>query len=170
MARITLITSFDRWESHHTSNSSDDLLAAMIQRNLVAEHIYFLRKIPVDFQLAPKVAIAKINELKPDQIICCGMAEKRTELTIESNGKSEEEMIQTTIKLDQIISHLSLTKISHDAGNFVCNHLYYSILKHIQINQLNSHCIFIHVPLLNETNLFPILKDFHQILQTIQLA
>jgi pyroglutamyl-peptidase len=170
MPKTTLFTSFDIWKQHHTSNSSDDLLGEMIERKLLPEGVHFLRKLPVDFQLAPKEVIAKINELKPQLIICCGMAEKRKLLTIESNGKSEAEIIQTTINIHRLTKGLVTTRVSHNAGKFVCNALYYSVLKHIQNQQLNSQCLFIHVPLLNQSNRLNILKDFSTIVKNLQAS
>ena len=59
------------------------------------------------------------------------------------------------------------TYISHDAGNFVCNQLYYSVLQHIQAKPQLHQCLFIHVPLLNENNLATIGQDFAAIVQKL---
>jgi pyroglutamyl-peptidase len=170
MPKTTLFTSFDIWKQRHTSNSSDDLLGGMIESKLLPERSHFLRKLPVDFQLAPKAVIAKINELKPQLIICCGMAEKRKLLAIESNGKSETEIMQTTIDVHRLVTGLIVTRVSHNAGKFVCNALYYSVLKHIQTQQLNSQCVFIHVPRLDAGNRLDILKDFSTIVEKLQAS
>jgi len=129
MTKKILVTSFDTWLAHQKSNSSDDLLNEILLKGFIYKNLYFLRKLPVDFQLAPEQVIAKINQLQPDVIVCCGMAEARKTLTIESNAKDEGQVIMTTIDLTQLITGLSVTEISNDAGWFVCNHLYYSVLK-----------------------------------------
>lgn len=36
--------------------------------------------------------------------------------------------------------------ISNDAGNYLCNHIYYNGLKYISDNNLNCNMIFIHIP------------------------
>lgn len=36
--------------------------------------------------------------------------------------------------------------ISEDAGNFLCNNLYYHGLKYIKENNINCKMIFIHIP------------------------
>lgn len=167
MTNKILLTSFDCWEAHHTSNASDDLIAAMAQQNLFAAwhgKLSLLRKLPVDFHLAPQYVIAQIDALQPDLIICCGMAESRSLLTVESNGKHQSNVLQTTVDIDQLVEDLGFTKASHDAGNFVCNYLYYSVLKHIRDRCLNCQCLFVHVPILNKMNLAPVLKDFLAIL------
>ena len=36
--------------------------------------------------------------------------------------------------------------ISNDAGNYLCDHIYYNGLKYISDNNLNCNMIFIHIP------------------------
>lgn len=155
-----LLTSFDTWLPHQPSNASDDLLAKVAEIESLPYALTFLRKLPVDPKLGPMQAIAKIDELQPDLIICCGMAESRKILTVESTAISEGEILQTTIPLSSLVANLTLTEISDDAGKFVCEALYYSVLKHIKEKSLQSQCIFIHVPILTEENMEIILKDF----------
>ncbi|MGV0025691.1 pyroglutamyl-peptidase I family protein [Phormidesmis priestleyi] len=163
-----LITSFTTWKAHHRSNSSDDLLGAIslrYPRGVAASHLadfntYFLRKVAVDFQLAPRQVLSMVDLLTPEIVICCGMAENRNSLTIESNGKFQTETIETAIDLDHLIKGTNAIQISHDAGNFVCNHLYYSVLKRLKNGNLKSQCIFVHVPVLNDQNLETIVEDF----------
>lgn len=162
-----LLTSFDIWKPHHVSNASDDLLLEMLSRNLLNERIHLLRKLPVDFDLAPQRVIDKLNELSPQTIICCGMAERRSRLMIELNGKQPGEVIRTSVDVKSLIQQLENTEISQDAGKFVCNHLYHSLLKYVQVQNLQTQCLFVHVPILNASNLEPILKDFSKLLRII---
>jgi pyroglutamyl-peptidase len=165
-----LLTSFDVWEPHQTSNASDDLLHELITRNLLPENVYFLRKIPVDFQLAALKVIVEIDQVEPDIVVCCGMAEKRSLLTVELNGKFEETIVQTSIDVNLFLGKLAATEISEDAGKFVCNYLYYSTLKYIQDRQLDSRCLFLHVPVLNQTNVDVVVSDVASILQILQFS
>lgn len=162
-----LLTSFQTWLPHQKSNSSDDLLAEI--ENIDYSHhvsLSFLRNLPVDIELASKKAIAKIDEIQPDVIICCGMAERRDKLTIESNGSSQDECLYSSINLTDLTKRLIVTEVSHDAGKFVCEGLYYRVLKYIQ-TQENIHCIFVHVPLLENIDLNLLLRDFHFILLAV---
>ncbi len=168
MSKTTLLTSFDIWETHHVSNASDELLEALINRKLLSQEVHLLRKLPVHFQFAPERTIATIEEIQPDLVVCCGMAEKRNVLTVETKGKLIEDVIATNVDVNHLVANLTVTQISHDAGSFVCNHLYYSVLKYIQKKRLSSQCIFVHVPLLNELNLELIVNDFCKILQTMR--
>ena len=163
---MLLLTSFDTWQPHQLSNSSDDLLNEIHQRNLIAEPCHFLRRIQVNFQTAPKDVISTIERLQPDTIICCGMAESRQGLTVESNGKFKGDILGTPIDLAALLEGTIATQISHDAGNFVCNHLYYSVLSHLRETQPRA-CLFVHVPLLNEHNLAMVMRDFLTIVRRL---
>lgn len=163
-----LLTTFETWLPHQPSNSSDDLLGETLKKSFLLEELYVLRRIEVDFQSAPDVVLAKIADLQPHCVVCCGMAESRSLLTVESNGKHQDQIIYTSVNLDRLISGLRVTEVSHDAGKFVCNHLYYSVLKYLRDRDLNTPCIFVHVPVLTPSNLRPITADFLTILQRMQ--
>lgn len=160
MTATFLITSFDTWLPHQRSNASDDLLTELLNENALPKDSHLLRKLPVDFQQAPALVIDQMNQVQPDFILCCGMAETRQQLTVELNGKGSPGILQTAIDLEALIENLAVTAISQDAGQFVCNHLYYSILHYINDQLLNSKALFIHVPPLNPANLSAIKTDF----------
>lgn len=167
MRPTLLLTSFDTWQTHQQSNASDDLLAAVLATNPAAEQLHFLRKLPVDFQLAPAQLLQHFQALQPDVVVCCGMAEARSQLTVESNGKHNEDIRYTSLDLEHLTTALSITQISHDAGDYVCNWLYYSVLKYIQEQRAKSHCLFVHVPVLHESNFQPIFQDFSLLVQSL---
>ncbi|NES74799.1 MULTISPECIES: peptidase C15 [Okeania] len=164
MKTKVLLTSFDIWEPHHKSNSSDDLLGLISVQKLTNYSLSFLRKLPVDSQLATQIVIAKIEEIQPDVIICCGMAETRKILTIESQASCGEVVMKTSINLAELVAGLDVTEISNDAGKFVCEDLYYSVLKYLDMSCYQSKCIFVHVPVLTENNRDKIVGDFMKIL------
>lgn len=156
-----LLTSFTTWLSHQKSNSADDLVE-IIQQQQPSHH--YLRKLPVETAAASTIAIAEIEKLQPSVVICCGMAESRTTLTLEAIANSQQSCIQTNVDLSQLISQLEHTAISYDAGKFVCEGLYYQVLKHIQINKIYIPCLFVHVPILTPANRETIVRDFQQII------
>jgi pyroglutamyl-peptidase len=157
-----MLTSFTTWLPHQKSNSSDDLLAILEQENNY--NFYYLRQLPVEIKTASEKAIAYFKQIQPSAIICCGMAESRDKLTIESNAQYNNICLQTTVDLPQLISCLSDTSISNDAGKFVCEGLYYQILNYLQNTNLAIPCIFVHVPVLTEQNKTIIVQDFKSIL------
>lgn len=200
-----LLTSFQTWLPAQISNSSDDLVEIILEQFEQFEScgisLIGLRQLPVKVNQAAGLAIAKITELKPDAIICCGMAESRSKLTIESGATSAylssskhlslpylsrgemfnfppveyfypqslntttTHLIKTSVDLEKLIMGLTATEISHDAGKFVCEGLYYQILNYLQEQKLNSSCIFVHVPVLTAANLPSIRADFQMITQ-----
>ncbi|MEG4245372.1 peptidase C15 [Microcoleus sp. MON2_D6] len=167
MTTKILLTSFDTWLPHQKSNSSDDLLAKISQIKSLPDSLTFLRKLPVDFQLAPNLAIAQINQLQPDTIICCGMAESRQKLTVESCACCDSDILKTAVNIEPLVADLAATEISHEAGKFVCEALYYAVLKHICDSQIPAKCIFVHVPILTEENADKIVADFLLIIRRL---
>ncbi|MCT7952423.1 peptidase C15 [Ancylothrix sp. C2] len=163
-----LLTSFDIWLTHHKSNASDDLLELISQHPDFIKAI-FLRKLPVDFDLAPAKLIAKLKQTTPDIVVCCGMAESRTKLTVESRATNENNVLLTAVNLEQLVADLPSTEISHEAGKFVCEALYYSALNELQKHP-STPCIFVHVPVLTKENTCPIFADFVTLLHRLKLS
>lgn len=162
MDKNILITTFDTWEPHQKSNASDDLLHLMLEKEM--EHFHHLRSITVDFELSPKHVLEHFETLKPKVLICCGMAEERTTLNVESRAVRDGHTLQTSLDLEMLIEGLPMTEISHDAGAFVCNALYYRMLKHLETLEGKHYCLFIHVPILTEENKDAIAADFERII------
>ena len=88
------------------------------------------------------------------------MAESRQKLTIESCACCDTDMLKTAVNLESLIADLDTTEISHEAGKYVCEALYYAVLKHICDAKLAAKCIFVHVPILTDENLDKIIADF----------
>lgn len=163
-----LLTSFTTWLPHQKSNSSDDLLIEIAQIHWLPHSLTFLRQLPVDIQLASTQVIEQINHIQPDVIICSGMAEKRLQLSIESNATFNEHKLTTNVNLQQLIGEFhNVIEISHDCGKFVCEGLYYSVLDYLYQKQLNIPCIFVHIPLLTPQNLSQIVTYFAIIIKRL---
>ncbi len=171
MPRKILLTSFQTWLPHQESNSSDDLLELINLANLQqvkSNSCFFLRQLPVNVELATQQVINALKIINPQGIICCGMADSRNKLSLESQASWEQDCIFTKVNLDKLVNCLNNTKISHDAGKFVCEALYYQVLKYIQTEKLYLPCIFVHVPVLLPSNLNSIAADFQTIILFIQ--
>jgi pyroglutamyl-peptidase len=182
MKKRFVLTSFDIWLPHHTSNSSDDLLEFVSKLKSIPYDLNFLRKLPVDIKTASEKVITKIDETQPDYIICCGMAESRSKLSVESNARSTvhigedciESILRTSIDLDNLVRESVALEISHNCGRFVCEGLYYSVLNflnfHPQLDSKKCSCIFVHVPILTKNNLSVILEDLLSIIHCLALS
>lgn len=162
MKHEILITTFDIWEAHHTSNASDDLLHLLLEKEL--DFFHHLRSIPVDFELSPEHVLERFEALKPKIVVCCGMAEERSKLNIESRAVCDGKVFETGIDLEALTQGLGMTEISHDAGQYVCNTLYYRVLEHLERQEGEHHSLFVHVPVLTEANTAALVEDFERIL------
>ena len=93
-----------------------------------------------------------INKLKNyELIISFGQAPLDTDtIKIEVFGKKENTLYNTDFNYSKIKEDIENTGfkvyISEDAGNFLCNNLYYHGLKYIKENNVNCKMIFIHIP------------------------
>jgi pyroglutamyl-peptidase len=162
-----LLTSFDTWLPHQKSNTSDDLLAQVVQFDSFPKSRSLLRKLPVDSQLATNLTINRLETLQPHAIICCGMAESRRRMMLESQARRGGTILKTTLDVESLAAKLRTTEISDHAGHFVCNDFYYGILDHIYRQQLDTHCLFVHIPLISEDNLLQLQGDFLVLCQEI---
>ncbi len=164
-----LVTSFTTWKDHHISNSSDDLLEQILQDN-PPPWLQVLRRLPVDFELAPQTAIAQIQKLQPCAVVCCGMAETRDRLNLEVQAVQHEQVLKTSLDVMALADGLSFTELSYDAGAFVCNRLYFDVLQYLQLHQPASHALFVHVPVLTTANCDRVIVDFRQILDRVKAS
>lgn len=155
-----LLTSFTTWLPHQRSNAADDLLER-VQQDLPPT-VQCLRRLPVDFRLAPQQAIAQIQQQQPDAVICCGMAASRVRLNVESSAVQGDRILHTRFDLPALVADLPMTEISHDAGRFVCNATYFKVLEHLQPS--SRLALFVHVPILTIANQAAIAADFLQLL------
>lgn len=180
-----LLTSFAPWKAHQPSNSSDDLLLEMVKTG-TPSWLHLLRQLPVNVPVAKEIAIGKIQQLQPQTVICCGMAESRTKLNVESKATVRGHSLHTRVDLEALTVGLNSTEISDDAGRFVCNGLYYAILYYLQnrypdilhsdiphpdifsdIQHPDIQCLFVHVPILTPGNRKNVIADFSSILKRV---
>lgn len=158
MKKNILITTFTTWEPHQLTNAADDLVQYFIDEK--CDQCHYFRHLPVDFTLAPKLVVEAFETMLPRILVCCGMAEERDRLSVESQAVRGDKVYRTEIDLETLTEGLPMTEISHDAGDFVCNALYYSALEHINTLDGHHHCLFIHVPRLTDANVRAITEDF----------
>jgi pyroglutamyl-peptidase len=165
-----LITSFSPWRACQPSNSSDDLIDQLQQRGALPPNVQLLRQVPVNYQLAPCQVIAKLVELRPAVVLCCGMAETRQQLSLELYGRNPSRRLRTQLNLTALSAGTQLTEISRCAGTYVCNHLYFKVLEHLQQTQSPTQALFVHVPLLTVVNQELIVADFSRIVRRLSLS
>lgn len=161
-----LITSFQPWLSHQAENSSDVLLGLIEDgdERRCPEDCILLRKLPVNFVTAPQLVWQAVERDRPRIVVACGMAEGRSLLTVEQFARRGDKTLGTQLPLEQLIAGLPHTKISDNAGDFVCNSLYFDLLDGIAHGQAEAKslgaAVFVHVPVLNDENRLAIAADF----------
>ena len=154
-----LATSFQTWLPHQPSNSSDDLLA-LLQQSPIDATISFLRQLPVNTDHATQAIATAIYTHQPKIVLCCGMAETRQHLNLEKYARNSSTTLRTSIPIDELVGSMPNTRISHDAGSFVCNATYYHLLHRIERERTELQALFVHVPVLTPHNRHHLLTDF----------
>lgn len=170
MRSSLLLTSFATWLPHQKSNTSDDLLALAVRQPAFSSSWQVLRQLPVDRQIALDRVIHMLEQLQPAGILCCGMAEIRTQMQVEVQAVCGDRVLQTPVNVADVVARLQVTGMSNDAGRFVCNDLYYGILDYIRHRQLPIASLFVHIPLLTPENSPKILSDFLTICQSLETS
>jgi len=162
-----LVTSFAPWKAHQSTNASDDLIALLQTRQQLPSNTSLMRHLPVHFQLAPCQVLAAILKQRPSAVVCCGMAEGRSLLNLERYAHRQGHRLETSLDLQQLSKPTQWTEISHDAGDYVCNALYYQLLAYTQKHRLPIHCLFVHVPPLTRYNREPLTRDLTVVLSQL---
>ncbi|MGB5974575.1 MAG: hypothetical protein WBG38_14720 [Nodosilinea sp.] len=162
-----LLTTFAPWRAHQPSNSADDLVAHLQRNLLLPPNAVVMRHLPVSFELAPIRVVAKLVELRPSVVVCCGMAEGRSHLHLERYGRMGELTLETTLPLEKLIAVTHLTGISDCAGNYVCNHLYYRLLEAIARHRWPTQAVFVHIPPLTPATQPLLARDLALILKQL---
>jgi pyroglutamyl-peptidase len=147
MSTQFLITTFTTWLPHQVSNAADDLVDRVAQAGL-PEGTELLRHLPVDSQASWTIVKAAMQRFRPTRIIACGMAESRDRLCLEQQARREGRIRRSAIDLAPWAAQLQGGEQSFDAGDFVCNDLYFSILEAIAQNSCwcDTRALFLHVP------------------------
>ncbi|NLW42383.1 MAG: pyroglutamyl-peptidase I [Tissierellia bacterium] len=163
-----LVTGFDPFGGESTNPSWEAV--KLLPDNINGAEIIKM-EIPTVFSKAGNLVIEKIEELNPDAVISIGQAGGRATITPEFIGinfvnaripdnEGEEPIgniseygidgIFSTLPVERMVERMKEenipASISYTAGNFVCNHVLYSVLEYIKTNKLNTRSGFIHVP------------------------
>lgn len=168
MPQRLLLTSFQTWLPHQVSNASDDLLGLVCHRPEFKHH-HYLRQLPVETAIASQQVCAQIDQLQPAGVVCCGMAEGRSHLSLEAQAREPggAAVLKTTVAIAKLVTQLAATTISHDAGQYVCEGLYFQVLRHLK-NRGLGWAVFVHVPWITPENQEMIVQDFMVLLKDLQ--
>jgi pyroglutamyl-peptidase len=131
-------------------------------------------QLPCVFGQANRVLCGAVDEIRPDIVICVGQAGGRAELTVERVGINVDDApipdnagqqpvdaaivaggpaaYFATLPVKAIVGAMRerdlRASVSQTAGTFVCNHVLYGLMHHLQGTEVIGG--FIHVPYLPE--------------------
>ncbi len=87
------------------------------------------------------------------EIISFGQKPNCNKLYIELVGNKNDDILETLFPHKKLVSFLKENNIeysiSKNAGNYLCNNIYYDGMKYIKDNSLDIKMIFIHIPSIN---------------------
>ena len=120
-----------------------------------------------DFDKCKKQLLDELKTNNYDYIYAFGQKPLIKSIYIELNGKGEY-LYKTEYdvsKLNDYLKQYYKVKISHNAGNYLCNHIYYEGLKYIKDNSINSKMIFIHIPYLQNIDIIKLSNIINQFIK-----
>ncbi len=170
-----LISAFEPFDNAKTNPSYE---AAKLLPSKIGEVELTICQLPVVFEEGAAKLKERIDEIKPDIVIMLGVAGNRTKITPEviainmddaripdNNGNSPKwEKIEkngpdgvfSTLPVKEMTDALEAEGInaepSFSAGAYVCNDLFYRIMRYIETGKMNIPSGFIHVPNPSDSN------------------
>ena len=127
-------------------NNSSKIILDKASSNL--EKLYLKN----DFKKCEEQIKSAISSNRYQYIFALGQKPIIKSIYIELVGCSNETSFQTNFNYAALLEYLSgsgyKVKTSSNAGNYLCNHVYFHGLKEIYLNSYKTHMIFIHTPYL----------------------
>ena len=137
-----LITSFKG------KNNSSSLLLNIIKTNGIDK-----LELTNSFITSENEIKSKINKNNYKYIISFGQKPNCNHINIELFGIKNDNMLENTFPYKDLMAFLEENNIkysiSKNAGNYLCNNIYYESMKYIKDNAVDIKVIFIHVPSIN---------------------
>ena len=131
--------------------------------------------LPVAYAQAAGELRAAVRAAEPDAVVCFGQADGRAGISVErfalnlddaanvdNDGTSSSAPVdhegpaayRSTLPVDEIVASLRAAGIpaaaSRDAGGFLCNHVFYALMRMLELERPEAIGGFVHVPLLPE--------------------
>jgi pyroglutamyl-peptidase len=164
-AGATLVTGFEPFGEHEV-NPSQLLVEALAGEPGVATAV-----LPVSYARAADELARAVRAAEPDVVVCFGLAERRTEVSVErfalnlddaesadNDGVVSAAAIdpdgpaayRSTLPVDGLVAALRGEGIpagaSRDAGGYLCNHVFYALMALLERERPGARGGFVHVP------------------------
>ncbi|AWB46423.1 pyroglutamyl-peptidase I [Paenibacillus sp. CAA11] len=159
-------------------NPTEQLVAALAEESFAGGEVHTVL-LPVTFDECADKLIQVMEEVRPDAVICCGLAKGRTAITPEriainvkdipassyadnSGGRPVDLPIReggpdglfATLPIRDMVTRLIEQDIpatlSNTAGTFICNNTMYRVLDYIGTRKLPTLAGFVHFPASSE--------------------
>lgn len=162
-ARI-LVTAFEPWGEHRVNTSQ--VAVEGLDGQVIDGALVRVRHVPVEWDEAPRQLFEEIADWEPAAVVGFGMQkgpEWRVELLARNRDhRSEGEETETVIDVDaprilptglpaagilaKLLDAGLEAKPSEDAGAFLCNHLFFWMMKAVEEGAGPTISGFVHVP------------------------
>jgi pyroglutamyl-peptidase len=135
--------------------------------------------LPVSYARAADALRAVVRDAEPEVVICFGQADGRSGISVERFAHNLDEAepadndaaagsgapidadgpaaYRSTLPIDEIVASLRRERIpaapSRDAGGFLCNHVFYVLMRELDLHRPGTIGGFVHVPLVPEQTL-----------------
>lgn len=128
-----------------STNSAKVIIDKIVSENII-EKLYLVNS----FETSKNQLEELLQKQEYDLIILLGQKPKVNALYLECQAYVNGNKLVTRYKYDGLEKMLTdsgvKTVISNNAGDYLCNHVFYIALKHIQDNNLKTNMMFIHIP------------------------
>lgn len=139
--------------------NSAKLIVDRINCNYALEKLYLVNS----FETSKKQLEEVLENEVYDLIITFGQKPQVKTINLEQRACIDGDELRVDYEynnLKRALNDAGLTvNISNNAGNYLCNHIFYVGLKFIHINKLNTKMIFIHIPSIKNINNIDYLAD-----------
>ncbi|MGO9423042.1 pyroglutamyl-peptidase I family protein [Roseiarcus sp.] len=165
--RSVLVTAFEPFGGE-TVNASWEA-AKHLDGASFGDAIVAARMLPCAFELCLPEFVAAFERLKPSAVVMTGQAARRGMVSVErfalrsvsvtardNRGElglspaSGPDVVETTASATAVAHAIReagvAARVSTDAGDYVCNHLYYGALRYLSSQSPTTAAIFIHLP------------------------
>jgi pyroglutamyl-peptidase len=172
--RTILLTGFEPFDRDAINPSWEAARALDGWRS--GDAVVHARQMPCVFGAAIETLVAAMAELKPELVICVGLAGGRSEISVErvainvddgriaDNGGRQpidQAVVEgapaayfSTLPIKAMVRDLRAAglpaSVSNTAGTFVCNHIFFGLMHRLATHPSGARGGFIHIPYLPE--------------------
>ena len=127
------------------NNNSSKILLDNINNSINLDCLYLKN----DFIISVNQLKKKIIENNYDIIFAFGQKQNVKSIYLKIYAKDINEKLKTNYNYNELNNYLKnyyKNKLSENAGNYLCNNIFYNGLKYIYENKLNINMVFLHIP------------------------